>query len=174
MGMVTAIAFFWSNKPNPATQAPFPNNPNLRIWEGFIPKAEHDEAFLVRNAHLNAPGKLSKETLELACQLKCPHNATLTIQDTNPENEASVPLDQNNQSLFDSVRRRVYKAPDSSSLESTTQEQRNQSLFNYSQVTLCHCARCTRDLAKAPREPIPNEGSLPCGCFLCNSTTLAS
>ena len=155
-------------------EAPFPNNPNLRVWEGSIPKAEYDEVFLVRNACLTASGKLSKETLELACQLKCPHNATLAIQDANPENEASVPRNQNNQSLFNSIHRGAYLAPDSNSAESKNQEQINQSLFNYSQAPLCHCTRCTRDLAKAPREPNLNEESLPCGCFLCQSTPLAS
>ena len=155
-------------------QAPFPKDPSLRVWEGFIPKSEYDEVFLIRNAHLTAAGKLSKETLELASQLQYKHNATLTIQDTNPESEASVPRDPDNQSLFNSINRGNYEAPDSTYIESITQEQRNQSLFNYSQAPLCNCARCTRDLAKAPKEPILDEGSLPCGCLLCCSKTLAS
>jgi hypothetical protein len=86
-------------------QAPFPKNPNLRVWEGFIPKSKYDDVFLIRNAHLTAAGKLSKETLELASQLQYKNNATLTIQDTNPESEASVPRDPDNQSLFNSVNR---------------------------------------------------------------------
>ena len=139
-----------------------------------MPKAEHSEVLLIRNVHLTATGKLSKETPELACQLQHKHNATLTLQDPNPENEEPVPRDQNNQSLFNSIHRGVYEPLDSTSYESTTQEQKNQSPFNYSQVPLCHCARCMKDLAKAPREPTLNEGSLPCGCFLCNTQTLAS
>jgi hypothetical protein len=155
-------------------EAPFPNNPNLRVWEGFIPKEEYHEVLLIRNAHLSATGKLSKDTLELACQLQYKHNATLTLQDTDPENEESVPRGQNNQSLFNSIHRGVYEPPDSTSYESTTQEQMNQSLYNYSQVPLCHCVRCMKDLAKAPKKPTCNDGSLPCGCFLCNTQTLAS
>jgi hypothetical protein len=168
----TWFVYSGKNSGRGTLQAPFPNNPNLRVWEGYIPKSEHDEVFLIRNAHLTATGKLSKETLELACQLQCKHNATLTIQDTNPESEASVPRDPDNQSLFNSINRGIYEAPDSTSLESITQEQRNKSLFNCSQVPLCNCARCKGDLAKAPKEPVLDEGSLTCGCLLCCSRTL--
>jgi hypothetical protein len=84
----TWFVYSGKNSGRGTLQAPFPKNPNLRVWEGFIPKPEYDEVFLIRNAHLTAAGKLSKETLELASQ------------DTNPESEASVPRDPDNQSLL--------------------------------------------------------------------------
>ena len=68
-------------------QAPFPTNPETRVWEGHIPKADYEKFLLIRNAHITASGKLDKDTLNLVIKLKCSHGTTLLTvqQDENPE-----------------------------------------------------------------------------------------
>ena len=60
---------------------PFPNNPDLRFWEGPLPNKELTDVLLVRDVGLTAAGKLTSKTLELASSLSLPHAATPTVED---------------------------------------------------------------------------------------------
>merc|ERR1712086_45702 len=127
-------------------QAPFPNNPETRIWKGYIPKIDYEKCLLVRNAHITAAGKLDKETLNFVTKLKCSHGTTLTVQDENPESSQ----------------------PNLLTTEHAESLQVKQQLFQYSQTTLCNCAKCEGELAKEPKEDINL-----CGCFLYGAKSLA-
>ena len=130
-------------------QAPFPTNPENRIWEGHIPKEDYEKCLLIRNAHITASGKLSKETLDLVTKLNCSHGTTLTVQDEQSEPTPS--------SMFTCEH-----------LENLRVEQVSQQLFNYSQTPLCHCIECEKELTKNPKEDINS-----CECFLCGAKSLA-
>ena len=130
-------------------QAPFPTNPETRIWEGHIPKEDYEKCLLIRNAHITASGKLSKETLDLVTKLNCSHGTTLTVQDEQSEPTPS--------SLFTCEHS-----------ENLRVEQISQQLFNYSQTPLCHCIECEKELTKNPKEDINS-----CECFLCGAKSLA-
>ena len=130
-------------------QAPFPTNPETRIWKGHIPKEDYGKCLLIRNAHITASGKLSKETLDLVTKLNCSHGTTLTVQDEQSEPTPS--------SLFTNEH-----------FENLRIEQISQQLFNYSQTSLCQCRECEKELTKNPREDINS-----CECFLCEAKSLA-
>ena len=63
---------------------PFPNNPELRTWNGPLPKSELSGALLIRGLGLTGAGKLTRESLRLAAQLKIPHAVTPTVEDEVP------------------------------------------------------------------------------------------
>ena len=130
-------------------QAPFPTNPETRVWEGSIPKEDYEKCLLIRNAHITASGKLHKETLDLVIKLKCSHGTTLTVQDKNPDSTLS--------NLFTTEH-----------FENLQVEQIEQQLFNYSQTTLCHCTECEKELTQNSKQDI-----ISCECFLCEATSLA-
>jgi len=60
---------------------PFPNNPELRTWNGPLPNSELSGALLIRGVGLTGAGNLTRESLHLASQLKIPHAVTLTVED---------------------------------------------------------------------------------------------
>ena len=104
---------------------------------------------ILRNAHITASGKLSKETLDLVIKLNCSHGTTLTVQDEKSEQTPS--------SFF------TYEH-----FENLRVEQVSQQLFNYSQAPLCHCIECEKELTKNPKEDMNS-----CECFICEAKSLA-
>ncbi len=47
-------------------KAPFPSNPDLRVWIGRLPKSELDELVLANNVSLSPQGYLSKDSIDVA------------------------------------------------------------------------------------------------------------
>ena len=102
------------------------------------------------NSHVNASGKLDKETLDPIIKLDCSHGTTLTVQDEKSEQTPS--------NLFTTEH-----------FEALQIEQVKQQLFkNCSQATLCHCMECEKELTKNPKEDVNS-----CKCFLCEAKSLA-
>lgn len=67
------------------TNPPFPNNKDLRIWNGPLPGKELDQVLLVRNVGLTAAGKLTAKSLDLASRLEYPNAVTPTVEDEQRE-----------------------------------------------------------------------------------------
>ena len=109
------------------TSAPFPTRPEDRLWTGPLPTEELNQAILVRNVSLTAGGKLSKETLNLACKLGYPHNKLLTIEDAGH----SMQLDPPAMEVTDPMN----------------------NMFNYAQYELCACKNCKLKLIKGENTP---------------------
>ena len=62
-------------------KAPFPKNPELRLWTGKLPKAELEELILATDIHLSPQGYLDKDSLDTASKLAIGHLATQTVED---------------------------------------------------------------------------------------------
>ena len=62
-------------------QAPFPNNPALRLWKGKLPLTEAEDLILAIGITLDPRGFLSKSSLQLASQLDAVHEALETVED---------------------------------------------------------------------------------------------
>jgi hypothetical protein len=62
-------------------QAPFPNNPELRLWKGKLPLTEAEDLILAIGITLDPRGFLSKSSLQLASQLDAGHEALETVED---------------------------------------------------------------------------------------------
>ena len=98
---------------------PFPNNPDLRIWNETIPMEEVTRTLLIRNAAIDAVGLLTKETLALASKLPHPHNALQTVDDPFYQKDTGE------------------------------KDQGDNALFNYAQHDLCKCKGCAKRLSKS-------------------------
>ena len=57
-------------------QAPFPNNPELRLWKGKLPLTEAEDLILAIGITIDPRGFLSKSSLQLASQLDAGHEAS--------------------------------------------------------------------------------------------------
>jgi hypothetical protein len=62
-------------------KAPFPKNPELRLWTGKLPKTELNELILATDIHLSPQGYLDKDSLDIASKLTIGHLATQTVDD---------------------------------------------------------------------------------------------
>jgi hypothetical protein len=62
-------------------KAPFPKNPELRLWTGKLPKNELDELIMATDITLNPQGYLNKDSLDIASKLAIGHMATKTVED---------------------------------------------------------------------------------------------
>ena len=62
-------------------KAPFPNNPELRLWTGRLPKSELNELILAINIKLFPQGYLSKDSIDIATKLPIPFASMQTIDD---------------------------------------------------------------------------------------------
>jgi hypothetical protein len=62
-------------------KAPFPQNPELRLWKGKLPLAEREDLILAIGITLDPKGLLSKGSLQLASQLHISHEAAETVED---------------------------------------------------------------------------------------------
>ena len=62
-------------------QAPFPKNPELRLWTGKLPKNELDELIMATDLVLSPQGYLNKDSLDIASKLAIGHTATKTVED---------------------------------------------------------------------------------------------
>ena len=62
-------------------KAPFPQNPELRLWKGKLPLAECEDLILAIGITLDPKGLLSKGSLQLASQLDISHEAAETVED---------------------------------------------------------------------------------------------
>ena len=62
-------------------QAPFPNNPELRLWKGKLPLTEAEDLILAIGITIDPRGFLSKSSLQLASQLDAGHEALETVED---------------------------------------------------------------------------------------------
>jgi hypothetical protein len=62
-------------------KAPFPQNPELRLWKGKLPLNEREDLILAIGITLDPKGLLSKGSLQLASQLDIGHDATETVED---------------------------------------------------------------------------------------------
>ena len=62
-------------------KAPFPKNPELRLWTGKIPVSELNDLILATNISLNPQGYMDDASIDIASQLPLGHMTTLTIED---------------------------------------------------------------------------------------------
>ena len=62
-------------------KAPFPKNPELRLWTGKIPVSELNDLILATNISLNPQGYMDNASIGIASQLPIGHMTTLTIED---------------------------------------------------------------------------------------------
>ena len=60
-------------------KAPFPKNPELRLWTGKIPKTELEDLILATDIHLSPQGYLDKDSIDIASKLAIGHLATQTV-----------------------------------------------------------------------------------------------
>ena len=70
-----------ANRGKATLKPPYPNNPDLRVWEGPLPRDELDRCLMVRNVQLSPEGQLEDESLKLATSLPIPHAVTVTVED---------------------------------------------------------------------------------------------
>ncbi len=61
-------------------KAPFPSNPDLRVWTGRLPKSELDELVLANNVSLSPQGYLSKDSIDVATGLSISFGSYETIE----------------------------------------------------------------------------------------------
>ena len=69
-------------------KAPFPKNPELRLWTGKIPKTELDDLILATDIHLSPQGYLDKDSTDIASKLAIGHLATQTVEDEKAYKES--------------------------------------------------------------------------------------
>ena len=62
-------------------KAPFPSNPELRLWTGRLPKSEVNELILANSIKLSPQGYLSKDSIDIAIKLSIPFASMQTIDD---------------------------------------------------------------------------------------------
>jgi hypothetical protein len=62
-------------------KAPFPKNPELRLWTGKLPKTELNDLILATDLNLSPQGYLDKDSLDIASKLAIGHSATQTVED---------------------------------------------------------------------------------------------
>jgi hypothetical protein len=62
-------------------KAPFPSNPELRLWTGRLPKSELDGLILANNIKLSPHGYLSKDSIDIAVKLLISFASMQTIND---------------------------------------------------------------------------------------------
>ncbi len=62
-------------------KAPFPKNPELRLWIGKLPKTELNDLILATDINLSPQGYLDKDSLDIASKLAIGHPATQTVED---------------------------------------------------------------------------------------------
>jgi len=62
-------------------KAPFPSNPELRVWKGRLPKSELQQLILTDNIILSPQGCLSKDSIDIAIKLAIPFGSIQTIED---------------------------------------------------------------------------------------------
>jgi hypothetical protein len=62
-------------------KAPFPSNPDLRVWTGRLPKSELDELVLANNVTISPQGYLSKDSVDVATGLSISFGSYETIED---------------------------------------------------------------------------------------------
>jgi hypothetical protein len=62
-------------------KAPFPQNPEQRLWNGKLPLAEAEDLILAVGITLDPTGLLSKGSLQLASNLDVGYEALETVED---------------------------------------------------------------------------------------------
>ena len=62
-------------------KAPFPSNPELRLWTGRLPKSELNELIFANSIKLSPQGYLSKDSINIAIRLSNPFASMQTIDD---------------------------------------------------------------------------------------------
>ena len=62
-------------------KAPFPSNPELRLWTGRLPKSELKELILANSIKLSPQGYLSKDSIDIAIKLSIPCASMQTVDD---------------------------------------------------------------------------------------------
>lgn len=62
-------------------KAPFPKNPELRLWTGKLPTKELPELLLATGIKLDPKGFMNKESLQIATTLPLDRDITITIED---------------------------------------------------------------------------------------------
>jgi transposase InsO family protein len=80
---------------------PYPNNEDLRVWEGPLPNNELSDVLLVRRVGLTAAGKLTNESLKLVAQLELPHAVTPTVEDEEVPKDPSTFYTLDTNHVFD-------------------------------------------------------------------------
>ena len=68
-------------------KAPFPKNPELRLWTGKLPKTELDELILATDIQLSPQGYLDKDSIDIASKLAIGQLATQTVEDEKAHKE---------------------------------------------------------------------------------------
>ena len=63
---------------------PYPNNPELRVWEGPLFDHELPQCVFVRNVGMSPEGQLDDDTVNLAQELPVPHAVTPAVEDEEP------------------------------------------------------------------------------------------
>jgi hypothetical protein len=62
-------------------KAPFPSNPELRVWTGRLPKSELNGLILAHNIILSPQGYLSKSSIDIAVKLSTTFGSIETVED---------------------------------------------------------------------------------------------
>jgi len=72
---------------------PYPNNPDLRVWEGPLFDHELPQCVFVRNVGMSPEGQLDDDTVNLAQELPIPHAVTPAVEDeeTAPVEKGTTP-----------------------------------------------------------------------------------
>ena len=70
-----------ANRGRATLKPPYPNNPDLRAWEGTIPSGELDGCLMARNLRLSPEGQLDDEALKLVAVLPIPRAVTIAAED---------------------------------------------------------------------------------------------
>ena len=63
---------------------PYPNNPELRVWEGPLFDHELPQCVFVRSVGMSPEGQLDDDTVNLAQELPIPHAVTPAVEDEVP------------------------------------------------------------------------------------------
>jgi hypothetical protein len=71
-------------------KAPFPSNPDLRVWIRRLPMSELDGLILVNNMILSPQGYLSKDSIGIATKLSISFGSYETIEDDEEEHLQSL------------------------------------------------------------------------------------
>ena len=76
--------WFFRDGPNAGkgtVSPPFPDNPDLRVWDGDIPASAYSKELLIRNVRFSGEGSLDSSSVQLAANLPYPHATYPTVED---------------------------------------------------------------------------------------------
>jgi hypothetical protein len=112
-------------------KAPFPSNPELRIWRGRLPKSEVNE--LVNHMKLSSQGYLSRYSIDIASKLSISFGSYETIED---EQEHLNSLRQAN-ALFTYAQRTLCTCAQCASCFSQKQYQSTNKSGHDNRIAIC-------------------------------------